>query len=115
MPAALTNIAFEWTNSADWTVRFQANDNETGDLLDFTDAAISVAVKDRDGCGVLSASIGSGVTIISAGIFEIKFTEAQMATLCEGSYKIGAVYSLNGAVNQLFRGTLGIVDGVARA
>ena len=113
MPAPMTTIGFEWTNAADWIVLFQANDDETGDLIDFTGAEIAVAIKDRVGAVRLSALVGSGIEIVETGTFELRFTAAQMAMLCQGSYAIGGVYRINGATNQLFRGTLGVVDGVA--
>ena len=113
MPAPMTTISFEWTNAADWIVLFQANDDETGNLIDFTNAEIAVAIKDRSGKVRLSAMVGSGIEIVETGIFELRFTAAQMSGLCTGSYTIGGVYRLNGVTSQLFRGALGIVDGVA--
>ena len=113
MPASMTTIGFEWTNTADWTILFQVTDEETGDPVDFADAEIAVMIKDRDGGMRLSASVGAGIEVVTAGMFELRFTSTQMGTLCPGSYMIGGVYRLNGSTSQLFRGTIGIVDGVA--
>ena len=90
MPAPMTTIGFEWTNAADWIVLFQANDDETGDLIDFTGAEIAVAIKDRVGAVRLSALVGSGIEIVETGTFELRFTAAQMAMLCQGSYAMAA-------------------------
>lgn len=37
---------------------------------------------------ILSASIGSGVTIIDTGVFQIRFTKTQMQTLTPGTYDV---------------------------
>lgn len=103
------------TNTADWNTQFQFNDADTGELIDFTGATIEFEVKDFDGCQLIEATTGNGrITIDSTGIFSLSIPAATMQNLCPGTYKVGAVYSLNGEINPLFTGTLSIIDGVAR-
>jgi len=103
------------TNNADWKTQFQFNDAETGDLIDFTGAAIEIDVKDFDGCRRIQASTDNGlITIQSAGIFELDVPAATMACLCPGTYQIGGVYLLNDETISLFTGSLAVISGVAR-
>lgn len=110
--AFITN--FDQSNTADWTFDISATDADTGDAIVFTGASVSFVVKDENGCQVLSASIGVGITQPDANTLEVLFSAAQMAALCAGSYKVGCVYSLNGSINQLLSGTVSIYDGVAK-
>lgn len=114
MPAATTSVQLSWTNKADWTVQVQANDADTGDLIDLTDAEINVRIIDDRGCQKLNATVGDGVSIIGTGIFEFSFDADQMRCLCPGSYQIGCVASVNGATMQIFVGSLAIIDGIAQ-
>lgn len=112
MPITLSSSA---TNSADWNTQFQFTDADSGELIDFTGADIQVEVKDFDGCLLIEATTGNGlITIDSTGIFTVSVPASTMQNLCPGSYKVGAVYQLNGEINPLFTGTLSIIDGVAR-
>jgi hypothetical protein len=107
-------VNFDQSNKADWTFDISATDADTGVAIDFTGALVSLAVKDENGCQLLSASIGSGISLILALVLEVSFTASQMETLQPGSYKIGAVYSINGQINQLFSGTVSVYDGIAQ-
>ena len=110
--AFITN--FDQSNKADWTFDITATDADTGLAIDFTGAAVLFVVKDENNCQKLSASIGSGITQPVGTTLEVKFTAAQMETLCPGSYKVGCVYQLNGEINQLLSGTVSVYDGVAQ-
>ncbi len=107
-------VNFDQSNKADWAFDISATDADTGSDIDFTGAAVSLAVQDENGCQVLTASIGSGITQPTGLVLEMLFTAAQMQTLRPGAYKIGAVYSLNGQINQIFSGTVSVYDGVAQ-
>jgi len=107
-------INFDQSNKADWTFDITAVDADTGLAIDFTGAAVTFVIKDENGCQRLSATIGSGITQPVGTTLEFKFTAAQMETLCPGAYKHGAVYSLNGEINQLMSGTVSVYDGVAQ-
>ena len=106
-------INFDQSNKADWTFDITATDVDTGLAIDFTGALVTLTVKDENDCQRLTASIGSGITQPVATTLEVLFTDEQMKALCAGSYKIGAVYQLNGETNQLFHGTVSVYDGVA--
>lgn len=107
-------VNFDQSNKADWIFDISATDADTGDDIDFTGASVKFVVKDESGCQVLSATIGSGITLSSSTVLEVQFTPTQMETLCAGSYKVGCVYSLNGETDQLLTGTVSIYDGVAQ-
>lgn len=109
--AYVTN--FDQSNKADWAFDVTAIDAETGSSIDFTGATVALAVNDENGCQVLSASIGSGITQPDAYTLSVLFADQQMKALCPGSYKVGMVYSLNGETNQIFSGTVSVYDGVA--
>lgn len=110
----MISINLQASNREDWTIQFYASDEDTGNALDFSTAtAITFALNNPDGCQLLSASKSGGtITTPQAGYVEIALTEAQMATLCAGSYPIGCNYVLNGVTAQLFTGTASIYDGV---
>lgn len=110
---------FDQSNKADFTFDITATDGDEnsatfGQAIDFTGALVTLMVKDESGCQRLTATIGSGITQPVGTTLEVLFTAAQMETLWPGSYKIGAVYSLNGSINQIFSGTISVFDGVAQ-
>ena len=107
-------VNFDQSNKADWAFDISATDADTGTDINFTGALVTLVVKDENDCQRLTASIGSGITQPTALVLEVKFTASQMQTLIPGAYKIGAVYSLNGDINQLFSGTVSVYDGVGQ-
>ena len=106
---------FEATNKADWITLISAVDADTGEDIDFTDASVKASVKDGDGCERLTATVGSGITLQSSTVLQLRFTAAQMGGLCAGDYKIGIVYQIDGddEVTQLLTGDVTVQDGVA--
>lgn len=107
-------VNFDQSNKADWFFDISATDADTGVAIDFTGALVTLTVKDESGFQVLTAKIGSGITQPTGFVLEVLFTAAQMEALCPGAYKIGAVYSLNSQINQIFSGTVSVYDGVAQ-
>lgn len=112
-------IDFPQSNKADWTFDITATDADPdspsfGAPIDFTGAAVTFTVKDENDCQKLNLTIGSGITQPTGFVLEVLVTAAQMETLCPGAYKHGAVYSLNGEINQLMSGTVSVYDGVAQ-
>ncbi len=102
------------SNQADFIVDISATD-ETNTAVDFTGAEISIAIKDDNYCQRLTASIGSGITLLDPPTtVELQFTADQMKGLCAGSYNIGGLYRKNGVAVQLLIGTISVYDGVAR-
>lgn len=113
--SATNKLLFEVTNRADWVQPIQVNDSETPfDLIDLTGAAINVRMVDKNGCEKFSLTVGSGVEIVSTGVIEFTVDDAVMATICPGSYDIGGIYRLNDETNDLFVGTVTIVNNPAR-
>lgn len=116
MLQTVPSYAFAWPNKADWTVVLECTNGETGELIDFTDVeAVNIKVVDADNCVRLNATLGDGIEVVPSelGRLEFSFAATEMKTLCPATYKIGGVYQLDGEVNQLFVGTLAIIDGVA--
>lgn len=109
------NLRATATNNADWIMRLQIADAETGSPIDFSGAAIEIEVKDARGCRMLHGSVSDGkVTLPEVGVIEWNFLVTDMQNLCPGSYKMGGVYELGGATISLFTGDLTVIDGVAR-
>lgn len=107
------NTSFDASNKADFVVDFSATDAETGDDIDFTGASVSIKIGQENCAPIIMATIGSGITQPTNLILELTITAAQMATFRPGSYRIGGVYKLNGATNQLFVGDFVVYDGIA--
>lgn len=112
-------VNFDQSNKADFTFNITATNGDPSDpafgtAIVFTGALITLTIKDENDCQKLTATVGSGITLPLPTTIEVLFSAAQMETLCPGSYKIGAVYSLNGSINTIFTGTLAIYDGVAQ-
>src|SRR5262245_53123999 len=103
------------SNRADWIDCVQLLDEEDpSEPIDISDAsAITLEVRAPGTRSiVLTASLGSGITHIETGVFEIAFTVDQMKTLPAGDYEIGATIVKDGVTVQLIIGTLPVMDGV---
>lgn len=99
---------------ADWTCIVSFIDDDTGEALDISNAAILVEVRDpQSGATVISTSTAnSGVSIVGTGTFQIAVPASVMRTLRPDTYEIGATYTLNDAVRQFVIGLLPVMDGV---
>jgi hypothetical protein len=108
---------FDQSNRADWIIDISATDATPGDTfgddIDFTGASVQFAVYDENRCQKLSATIGSGITLVGTTVLEVAFTESQMNTLCPGTYNIGCAYQLAGVTSQLLTGSVSIYEGWA--
>lgn len=101
------------SNRADWSDVIELTDADTGDAIDLSGATIVVEVADDCGRRVLSATTGNGkVVVLEAGKAEFTFTRAEMAQLCPGSYRVGGTVTIGGTTEQVFFGTVPVVDGV---
>lgn len=101
------------SNRADWSDVIELTDADTGDAIDLSAAEIVVEVVDDCGRSVLSATTGNGkVAVISAGMAEFTFTRDEMAALCPGTYRVGGTVTIAGETEQVFFGTIPVVDGV---
>jgi hypothetical protein len=102
------------SNKADWSDSIELTDDTTGALIDISGAtAITLEVQDpQTGGAVLTASLGSGITLISTGVFQWSFTAAQMSNLPEKTYDVGVLITMNSQTTQLVIGQLPVLDGV---
>lgn len=107
------STSFDTSNKAEFVVDISATDIETGAAIDFTGAAVSIKIAAENCNPVISTTIGSGITLSSSAVLELRITATQMATLRAGSYRIGGVYKINGETNQLLIGDFVVYDGIA--
>jgi hypothetical protein len=108
-------INFTQSNQEDWGFFIQAKSTIDGSDIDFTDAEINVAVRDPDGCHLLTGSTLDGrVTLPQTTVVKVLFPETSMSQFCAGTYRVGATFTLNGSTIQLLTGNLAIYDGIVR-
>ena len=86
------------------------------DLADVT--GITLQVRAKGGSVVLSATLGSGITIAddtTTGVFSWLFAKTTMGSICPGTYDAGITVDFTGGSDtQLFVGTITVIDGVVR-
>jgi hypothetical protein len=101
------------SNRADWSDVIELTDADTGDAIDLSEAVIVVEVADDSGRRVLSATTGNGkVVVLAPGKAQFSFTRAEMSGLCPGTYRVGGTVTISGVTEQVFFGTVPLVDGV---
>lgn len=101
------------SNRATWRDVIELTDADTGDAIDLSEADIVVEVADDCGRILLSATTDNGkVTVLTAGSAEFVFTRDEMATLCPGTYRVGGTVTIDGDTEQVFFGTVPVMDGV---
>lgn len=92
---------------------FELTDADTGELLDLSDVDIVFEVANPvSGSAELSAEVGSGITVVSTGVFQVKFVRSDMINLDPQTYKVGCTISDDDETVQYFIGTLPVLDGV---
>jgi hypothetical protein len=106
------NTSFDASNKADFVVDISATDIETGAAIDFTGAAVSIAIWEENCSPIITKSIGSGITQPTSTVLELTITAAQMGSLHPGSYRIGGTYTIGGSTTQLFVGDFVVYDGM---
>lgn len=104
----------EVSNREDWTIQFYAEDEDTGEAIDFSTATeITFTLRDKSWCQRISATMSGGeVTTPTTGLVEIAIPQSDMQNLCAGDYPIGCTYELNSVTAQLFVGSAQIYDGI---
>ena len=108
------------SNRADLKFQVELIDPATNDFVDFTGATITVALRpgaqSRAVPQLTGTNLDGHITVISPGVFEVRFTRAEMTQFPAGDVDIGITVLLNNGVTyQLFAGQLPIVDGVVAA
>jgi hypothetical protein len=73
--------------------------------------AISVYIKDQDGCTRLTGTIGSGKVVIDGPGFHWQFEDTDLSQFCAGTYQCGAKITINGFITDLIIGDVAIVEG----
>lgn len=102
------------SNRAGWTFQVEVDDEDTGEALDLSAARIVFEVRAPNGAIVLSATSDNGkIAVIDTGIFQVKFTAAEMNALCADTYDVGCTIQ-NGTDEpaQFIIGRLPVLDGV---
>lgn len=101
------------SNQATWTDVVEVVDDDTGSPIDLTSALITLQVRIPDSnTQALTATVGSGITIVSLGNFQFTFARTAMQNLDPGTYDVGCVVTLNGETDELFIATVNILDGI---
>ena len=120
------------SNRASWIDCVELRDNETDELLDFTDAqeiVVQVVAVNYDnyfrfgdyglgvggyvGAAIITATLSGGtIVIISPGIFQFTFPRSIMNTLIGGDYNVGMTLVKDEETIDLFIGQVAVRDGV---
>lgn len=109
--------ALRQSNRATWRDIIEISDSETGEMIDLTDARITMTVRDQNGGQRLTASTDDGsINVMNLGRAEFSFSKDQMSGLCAGSYSIGARVQreTEGDVEQILEGSVYIYEGIDR-
>lgn len=105
-------ITTEFVSNRDWgPFQIICEDEDTGELIDFTGATIAIAINDADGCQRILATNGNGkISVPSTGVIEI-FIPASETNVGPGTYGIGGYYQLNGFTPDLIGGSISVTEG----
>jgi len=103
------------SNRADWSDVIELTDAETGEGIDLAAATILIEVTDDCDRRVLSGSTTDGkVGVIAMGQCEFTFPRQEMIRLCPGTYHLGCTVTIGDETDQIFIGTVPVVDGVVQ-
>lgn len=101
------------SNRASWIFTGEIMNSADNAPLDLTGLTFVFEISDQFKCPRLQASTSNGkLTVVDIGIFRWEFSEAEMRTLCAGTYNTGMTMSNGTQTTQLSVGPLPIVDGV---
>ena len=101
------------SNKATYEQSFQINDDDTGDLIDLTGAAITFEIRDaKTRRSMLIGTVGSGITVLGTGVFAVTFAADRMRGLDGADYDVGCTITLDGETTQFITGTLPVLDGI---
>ena len=106
------------SNRADLKFRVELVDPVTNDFVDLTGSTITVALRPTSQSmpAVSGTNLDGHLTVVSPGIFDVRFTRAEMTAFPAGDLDIGITVKLaDGVTYQLFAGQLPVVDGVVAA
>lgn len=105
------------SNRADWVFRVETINADTGAAVDLTGVTITIAVSNELSGHALNGSTTDGKVTINApataGIFQWRFTPADMANLMEDFYDVGVRFTYpTGEVVQFIKAQLPVIEGV---
>jgi len=106
------------SNRADLLFKIVLTDPQTNDLVDFTGATITVALRQtsQQSPTLVGTNLDGHITVIGPGEFDTHFTRNEMTQFPPGDIDIGVVVMLSdGITYQLLAGQLPVVDGVVAA
>lgn len=110
------NLA-EISNRADWIGDVEVINDDTGEIItDLTGVGFTLELRDRL-CKTprLTATFDNGKAIdAGGGVIEWRFTAAEMASICAGSYEVGITLTRDGITEQELIATQPVLDGVVR-
>lgn len=100
------------SNKATWANGFQIIDAETDDLMDLTGAAITMKVYRLPGRSIVltGSTDGGEVTIPALGLIDFRFEAEAMSSLGAGTYDASLIIVRAGDTDQLFLGTVAILE-----
>jgi hypothetical protein len=108
------NTSFDASNKADFIIDISATNSDTGADIDFTGAAVAIAISEIDTCCTrFNATIGNGITQPSATVLELTIPATVMASLKPGSYQIDGIFRLSGGTSDLIIGTISVYNVAA--
>lgn len=104
------------SNKATWlSDTYDLYDDEDGSIIDLSSGAytvaISVYVKDLDGCQRLTGTLGDGKVIIDGPGFQWQFEDTDLSGFCAGTYTCGVKITINGFITDLIIGDVAILEG----
>jgi hypothetical protein len=106
------------SNRADLLFKIKLTDPKTNDLVDFTGATITVALRltTQQSPTITGTNLDGHITVLGPGEFDTHFTRDEMVRFPAGDMDIGVTVKLNdGITYQLIAGQLPVVDGVVAA
>src|SRR4029077_1393814 len=106
------------SNRADFLFQVELIDPRTNDFVDFTGATITVALRQvtQTTPTISGTNFDGHITVIGLGVFETRFTRAEMTQFPPGDIDIGITVLLNdGVTRQLIAGQVPVIDGVVAA
>jgi hypothetical protein len=104
------------SNRATWlSDTYELEDEEDGSTVDLSSpvytVAISVYIKDQDGCMREIGTLDNGKVVIDAPGFHWQFEDTDLSQFCAGTYRCGVKITINGFITDLVIGDVVILEG----
>lgn len=100
------------TDDADWAVRIELTDDDTGLSLDTTGIVFEVAISNCGSDYLTATTADDTIEVPEAGMIQWRFTKEQMGALdVQKTYNVGCRMTNAGGTTQLFVASLAILNG----